>query len=62
MPETYIQEQKKKNPNWALEQPLKIVYKEEAWKHYKKARFISKKLADQIAYSEPKINNEIDSI
>jgi len=42
--------------------PLKIVYKDEAWKHYKKARFISKRLADKIAYSDNKETNQIDSI
>lgn len=42
---------------------LKIAYKEEAWKHYKKARFISKELADKIAYSDNKNQkNQIDSI
>ena len=31
---------------------LKMIFKDEAWKHYKKALFIGKKLADKIALSE----------
>jgi len=33
---------------------LRWIYKDEAWKHYKKAMFIGKKLADKIALSEMK--------
>lgn len=63
LPETYLKENNKETENrhdWKPKEPLKIIYKLEAWKHYKKARYISKQLADQIAYSDKK--NQIDSI
>lgn len=41
---------------------LKMIFKDEAWKHYKKALFIGKKLADKIALSEQKDQNQINSI
>ena len=39
-----------------------MIFKDEAWKHYKKALFIGKKLADKIALSEQKDQNQINSI
>ena len=41
---------------------LKQVYREEAWKHYKMARFVSKKREDDIALSGSKQAIEIDAI
>lgn len=45
-----------------IKEQLKVIYKDEAWKHYKKARFIGKRLADKIALSEQKDQNQINSI